>query len=238
MREISSWGNFRGHADEMLMYTLFYAYVQWYYHKYSKVQPKHYWQVLLMSSVNFTLGSFFVVLTKSSEGFMKHNIAAMFWVVLYSEYWFYFSHRMCHWRPLYRWFHAQHHDFSQPCAITTLYCSPVEMLFVNLSSVFVPLWIVHEYIPLSRILIQAWVMVAILSSVHSHTFDDEKHTAHHKYRRVEFGFLGLLDRVLATDTDSIIIPESLHPGQAITHWRHYIINTITIVCFIQFFQRC
>eukprot|EP01051_Picozoa_sp_SAG22_P012277 SAG22_NODE_1259_length_4983_cov_2.399877_4_plen_307_part_00 len=50
---------------------------------------------------------------------------------LLTDIWFYFAHRLMHHRLLYARFHKMHHRFKHPEAICGLYCSPVEMMFVN-----------------------------------------------------------------------------------------------------------
>lgn len=57
--------------------------------------------------------------------------ALLFVYPLVTDAWFFFAHRLMHHRLLYARFHKMHHRFKHPEAICGLYCSPVEMMFVN-----------------------------------------------------------------------------------------------------------
>ena len=50
---------------------------------------------------------------------------------LVTDLWFFCAHRLMHHRLLYARFHKMHHRFKAPEAICGLYCTPVEMMFVN-----------------------------------------------------------------------------------------------------------
>ena len=56
---------------------------------------------------------------------------------VFSEAWFYYSHRLMHTRYFYK-FHADHHAFIRGNALSALYCSPVEMVLTNQLSVTIP----------------------------------------------------------------------------------------------------
>jgi methylsterol monooxygenase len=52
--------------------------------------------------------------------------------ILVDEIGFYYSHRLLHYKFLYKHIHKKHHVWQSPIAITATYCHPLEHLFGNL----------------------------------------------------------------------------------------------------------
>ncbi|KAM0265710.1 hypothetical protein ACHAQJ_000144 [Trichoderma viride] len=121
--------------------------------------------------------------------------------VLAREALFYSSHRILHWRPLYKRFHKTHHKFTAPVAFSSQYAHPVEHLTANVLPILLPPMLLGSHI------LTMWVFVAFqlieTSTVHS-GYDffggaAKKHDRHHERFDVYFGGIGLLDYVLGTD---------------------------------------
>ena len=55
---------------------------------------------------------------------------------LANEFWFYYSHRLIHYPPLYKRIHKIHHEWTSPVAAMAIYCHPLEHVFSNLLSVY------------------------------------------------------------------------------------------------------
>ena len=54
-----------------------------------------------------------------------------------AEIWFYYCHRLFHYKYFYKW-HKDHHVFIHPHALAGLYCHPVEMILSNQLSISIP----------------------------------------------------------------------------------------------------
>jgi sterol desaturase/sphingolipid hydroxylase (fatty acid hydroxylase superfamily) len=52
--------------------------------------------------------------------------------ILLEEVLFYYSHRLLHWKRIYKYVHKQHHDFKAPIGIAAEYAHPIEFVFGNL----------------------------------------------------------------------------------------------------------
>ncbi|KAK4063351.1 uncharacterized protein Triagg1_9502 [Trichoderma aggressivum f. europaeum] len=121
--------------------------------------------------------------------------------VLAREVLFYTSHRIFHWRPLYKRFHKTHHKFTAPVAFSSQYAHPVEHLAANVLPILLPPLLLGSHI------LTMWVFVAFqlieTSTVHS-GYDffagaARKHDRHHERFEVYYGGIGLLDYVFGTD---------------------------------------
>ncbi|RFU78531.1 sterol desaturase family [Trichoderma arundinaceum] len=133
----------------------------------------------------------------SLEEFVRDLIVS----VLVREALFYSSHRIFHWRPLYKRIHKTHHKFTAPVAFSSQYAHPVEHLVANVLPILLPPLFLKAHI------LTMWVFVAFqlieTSTVHS-GYDffggaARKHDRHHERFDVYFGGIGLLDYVFGTD---------------------------------------
>lgn len=121
---------------------------------------------------------------------------------------FFFLHRAIHWRPLYRWIHAVHHNSINPSPWSSLSMHPVEGFLYHA----VAFW--HLLLPSHPVVALFQLHVAGYGAVNGHIGFDKlelggeraldshayAHYLHHRYFEVNFGGDGLvpLDRWLGT----------------------------------------
>ena len=128
------------------------------------------------------------------------NVALL---MLLQDFLFYYSHRLFHYPPLYRAWHKKHHEFTAPVAITAVYAHPVEHVFVNLLSVWLPTLIlgIHcaEY--------WLWFGIVITGTFITHSgyhfpfvpVSPEYHDFHHLVFTENFGTFRYLDWLNGTN---------------------------------------
>jgi sterol desaturase/sphingolipid hydroxylase (fatty acid hydroxylase superfamily) len=117
---------------------------------------------------------------------------------------FYTTHRLLHHPALYAHAacaHAVHHEFPQPVALAALYCSPLELILVDMTSVMLGPWLLDMSLTplLVWLAIVAWD-VAVGHSGHTWVWfhDAQFHEAHHRQRRTNFGVWCVIDKWLGT----------------------------------------
>ncbi|XP_023341469.1 fatty acid hydroxylase domain-containing protein 2 [Eurytemora carolleeae] len=118
---------------------------------------------------------------------------------------FYAAHRAAHSRPLYKYVHKVHHEYTAPIALATDYCHPLEHCFVNvLPNIGYIVCGPHAYSYL------IWWLLSYLSSQTNHsgyrfpTADltrepqPDFHDKHHERFDCNFGTNGVLDWLFST----------------------------------------
>jgi sterol desaturase/sphingolipid hydroxylase (fatty acid hydroxylase superfamily) len=111
-------------------------------------------------------------------------------IYLISDCWFYHAHKFAHRREVFYWLHALHHEYDQPFALETMYCSVWEMMLLNLMAVVLGPWLLLPDVWTCSI----WYCLAAVYVVLAHSgyrftsmFSAEYHDLHHRMFNCNFG---------------------------------------------------
>eukprot|EP00672_Neobodo_designis_P002174 CAMPEP_0174856714 /NCGR_PEP_ID=MMETSP1114-20130205/36180_1 /TAXON_ID=312471 /ORGANISM="Neobodo designis, Strain CCAP 1951/1" /LENGTH=333 /DNA_ID=CAMNT_0016091519 /DNA_START=29 /DNA_END=1030 /DNA_ORIENTATION=- len=137
--------------------------------------------------------------------FAAATTARLFGLMLLTDAWFFFTHRMCHQVPfLYKHVHKLHHTWVEPYAVSATAAHPFEQFLVNMHTVNLPCILLGA--PWRWYLL--WFCLAMVNTCTSHSGFDLRfifgfdgnvaHDRHHHYQRSEFGTNFLCDRIFGT----------------------------------------
>ncbi|KAM6983437.1 fatty acid hydroxylase domain-containing protein 2 [Tautogolabrus adspersus] len=119
------------------------------------------------------------------------------------EIMFYYSHRLFHSPSLYKHFHKQHHEWTAPIGLISIYAHPLEHVISNMLPVVMGPVILGSHISTTSM----WYCLAFISTTISHCGyhlpllpSPEFHDFHHLRFNQCFGVFGVLDRLHGTDT--------------------------------------
>ncbi|KAF7718881.1 Uncharacterized protein PECH_002629 [Penicillium ucsense] len=117
---------------------------------------------------------------------------------------YYYAHRVLHHPLFYTRFHRQHHRFRTPVAMATLYAHPVEHIVTNILPIAWPARLFNVHI----VTLWAFVGAVGLKAALAHSgyrlwetpdgWKPEVHDLHHELMTVNYGLIGLMDRVHGT----------------------------------------
>lgn len=138
-------------------------------------------------------------------------VPAWYWVVgqlvalgLLTEVFFFSAHRLLHTRWLYRNVHVVHHRFRAPTAWSAQFAHPIEYLFGNMLPIALPILIVGP----DPLTIWNFGLLALLNTQLVHSGYQlplapwsVSHDLHHFKVTVNYGSLGLMDRLFGSTLD-------------------------------------
>ena len=112
---------------------------------------------------------------------------------------FYTVHRTLHIKILYKYIHCIHHEWTAPVAVRALYAHPIEHFLGNICPVIITGYLFR----LDWLCFNIWLNIATINALFVHSDFDfggfgEGHDKHHKYRKCQYGALGLVDHIMGT----------------------------------------
>jgi len=115
--------------------------------------------------------------------------------ILLMDGWFYIIHRLLHHKWFYHW-HKQHHQFHIPYPLVTVYCSPIEALLCDVTSIGLG----PALFKMQGVEIEIWMIAAALHSlsIHSTISHGRDHNIHHAKNLCNFGLFPIFDRIFGT----------------------------------------
>ncbi|KAJ6115965.1 sterol desaturase [Penicillium sp. IBT 18751x] len=124
--------------------------------------------------------------------------------VLAREIIYYYGHRLLHHPLFFARFHRQHHRFRTPVALATLYAHPVEHILTNIVPIAWPARVLDVHV----VTLWAFVGAIGLKAALAHSgyrlwetpdgWKPEVHDLHHELMTVNYGLIGLVDRLHGT----------------------------------------
>ncbi|XP_058444490.1 fatty acid hydroxylase domain-containing protein 2-like [Malaya genurostris] len=122
--------------------------------------------------------------------------------LFFAEIGFYYVHRFLHLRPLYRYVHKKHHEWTAPFAWTAMYCHPVEHVISNMLPPIIGIELMKSHLATAVL----WFTLLIVNTIRDHCGyhlpffpSPEYHDYHHAKFTECFGTFGYLDLLHGTD---------------------------------------
>lgn len=180
-----------------------------YFNFYNKLEDGECIRNFIMSRRIFIIFTNIIILYIIRMEIMEYNISVsmiyellnMFLAFIFSNVWFYISHRLFHCKFLYKEYHYMHHIFHAKNPLGAFYAHPFEFLCCN-----VPAMISPFFFGCSVPLVQAYCFVSFCNIIVSHSdvnfglFQKSMfHQKHHRTYSKNFGLnTEVLDKLMGT----------------------------------------
>jgi methylsterol monooxygenase len=102
---------------------------------------------------------------------------AMFFVL--EDAWHYWSHRLLHFGPFYRYIHKQHHKFPAPFGLTAEYAHPIEVAVLGIGTVGIPMVFVALTKNLHMLTVYIFVTLRLYQAIDAHSGYEFPWSLHH-----------------------------------------------------------
>jgi sterol desaturase/sphingolipid hydroxylase (fatty acid hydroxylase superfamily) len=113
--------------------------------------------------------------------------------LLWTDVYFYTTHRILHLPWFFRSIHHVHHRFYSVQPWATLYAHPLENLVVNGGVLLGPLYYWQPCVAWTML----WSLLIFFNTLYAHTFPGD-HATHHRYPTTHFGLDMFMDRLCGT----------------------------------------
>jgi len=122
--------------------------------------------------------------------------------ILSHDAWFYYGHRLLHYRKIYKHIHKIHHEWTSPIAPAALYAHPVEHILTGQMSASSGLFLMGSPLPIMWL----WFCLLGMQVMNDHSgyhlpihFSPEFHDFHHLKFHTSYGWFGIWDWLHGTD---------------------------------------
>jgi methylsterol monooxygenase len=112
---------------------------------------------------------------------------------------FYWTHRLLHLSFMFRYIHAQHHEFTEPIGVAAMYSHPLEHLISNTLSFILPFLYIGASYRAMLVLLSFASCTTVLYHTRSFVFFED-HLIHHQRFKTNFGFGRYLDNLFGTSS--------------------------------------
>lgn len=117
--------------------------------------------------------------------------------LIFTDIYFYTTHRMFHHKKLYQKIHRIHHEIKNPIGMFAFYCHPVEMIVVNMGNFYITHMIFNHSYFHNFLMITIGFTNTILKA-HNRNMNTH-HLIHHHKIRYNYGLDLFMDRLMGTE---------------------------------------
>ena len=163
--------------------------------------PNSWWKIIslvLFNQICVSIPTFYFFPDLSGKG--SFSLLSLGVAVLLHEFFFYYIHRLIHTSYFYSRIHKIHHTWVVPIGVATFYAHPLEHLMGNVLPVILSGLLANMNFTTMRI----WHNLAVLNAVivaHGGYRISQSHKDHHRLFNINYGVLGILDRLHGTQLD-------------------------------------